>query len=139
MMKRKKGKRRYRSKTRLQVQESLSEVNVIREIDTIVESAQMGIFRIIAINPFVFFSTESGDAWMLDPADELAMQLARVGDPLPYLIHESANQAAIVWTSNYRIGRGLFEIIDRNTGGIRTIYGYPTVEIAEIIARMEIS
>src|SRR4051795_6013503 len=42
--------------------------------------------RIITL---VLFSTETGDAWLLDPADHLALRLARDGDPLPAQIEET--------------------------------------------------
>src|SRR4051812_47986520 len=45
--------------------------------------------RIITLGPLVLFSTETGDAWLLDPADHLALRLARDGDPLPAQIEGS--------------------------------------------------
>src|ERR1700746_3047085 len=35
--------------------------------------------RIVTIGQLVLFSTETGDAWLLDPADQLAARLAREG------------------------------------------------------------
>src|SRR6202049_2752073 len=35
--------------------------------------------RIVTIGQLVLFSTETGDAWLLDPADRLAARLARDG------------------------------------------------------------
>src|SRR5690242_19227483 len=34
---------------------------------------------LVTIGPLVLFSTETGDAWMLDPSDRLAARLARDG------------------------------------------------------------
>src|SRR5205809_7168218 len=47
--------------------------------------------RIVSIGPVLLFSTESGDAWMLDPVGELATAIARQGEALPVHIerHES--------------------------------------------------
>jgi hypothetical protein len=36
--------------------------------------------RIVTIGRLVLFSTETGDAWLLDPADRLAARLARDGE-----------------------------------------------------------
>src|ERR1700719_3329222 len=36
--------------------------------------------RIVTIGQLVLFSTETGDAWLLDPADRLAARLARDGE-----------------------------------------------------------
>src|SRR5215472_14650424 len=35
--------------------------------------------RIVTIGQLILFSTETGDAWLLDPADRLAARLARDG------------------------------------------------------------
>lgn len=41
--------------------------------------------RIVTLGQLRLFSTESGDAWLLDIADQLATPLAPNGDPLPLL------------------------------------------------------
>src|SRR6516164_3300273 len=40
--------------------------------------------RVVTIGPLVLFSTETGDAWLLDPSAQLAARLARDGDPEPF-------------------------------------------------------
>ena len=58
--------------------------------------------RIVSIAPLLLFSTETGDAWMLDPADHLATPIARQGTALSvhmqhayYLrLPDSSNHAA---------------------------------------------
>ena len=37
--------------------------------------------RIVTVGPLILFSTETGDAWLLDPADAFRSQLARLGYP----------------------------------------------------------
>src|SRR6201989_1871097 len=39
--------------------------------------------RIVTIGQWVLFSTQTGDAWLLDPADQLAARLARDGQSKP--------------------------------------------------------
>jgi hypothetical protein len=39
--------------------------------------------RVVTADQLVLFSTETGDAWLLDPSDCLAARLARDGDPEP--------------------------------------------------------
>jgi hypothetical protein len=39
--------------------------------------------RVVTLGQFVLFSTETGDAWLLDPSDHFAASLARDGDPEP--------------------------------------------------------
>ena len=39
--------------------------------------------RVISIGQLILFSSKSGDAWLLDPSDQLAARLARDGDAEP--------------------------------------------------------
>jgi hypothetical protein len=68
--------------------------------------------RIITLGPLVLFSTETGDAWLLDPADHLALRLARDGDPLPAQIEETEMSFAIGWETpqNKRVEYGQLRI-----------------------------
>jgi hypothetical protein len=87
--------------------------------------------RIVTIGPLVLFSTETGDAWVLDPADHLAMPVAREGEFLPVRIAETATSFEIDWTGQYRIDGDAFVYVDKNARKVRTILGYPTRLIAE--------
>jgi hypothetical protein len=53
--------------------------------------------RVVTIGQLFLFSTETGDAWLLDPTDQLAAQLARDGDPEPILIEENDTTFASGW------------------------------------------
>jgi hypothetical protein len=52
------------------------EFRLAKEIKYIQHRAAEHDGRIVTIGPLVFFSTETGDAWMLEPADQLAARLA---------------------------------------------------------------
>jgi len=82
--------------------------------------------RIVTVGQLILFSTQSGDAWLLDKEDGLAAQLAREGDPEPILIEETDANFSIEWKGRYRIEGAAFVYVDRKTGGTRTILGYPT-------------
>jgi hypothetical protein len=49
------------------------------EIDYIQDRAAERDGRLVTVGPLVLFSTETGDAWLLDPADHLAARVARDG------------------------------------------------------------
>ena len=44
--------------------------------------------RIVTIGQLILFSTDTGDAWLLDVTDRLAARLARDGDPEPIYLEE---------------------------------------------------
>ena len=58
--------------------------------------------RIVTVGQLVLFSTETGDAWLLDPADRLAARLARDGESEPIHIEETDTTFAIGWKLSHR-------------------------------------
>src|SRR6201984_1782115 len=57
--------------------------------------------RIITIGQLVLFSTETGDAWLLDPGDRLAARLARGGQSEPIPIEETDTPLRIGWEGGH--------------------------------------
>jgi hypothetical protein len=88
--------------------------------------------RIITIGLLALFSTETGDAWLLDRTDFLAARLARDGEAEPIQIVETNAAFAIEWKGSYRIDGPAFVYSDRNTGRVTTILGYPTDKLVDI-------
>ncbi len=86
--------------------------------------------RVVSIGPLVLFSTASGDAWVLDPADHFATRLARDGDPLPVHIEDTDTTFTIAWHGQYRIEGDAFVYADRASGRVFTILGYPTTQLS---------
>ena len=101
------------------------------EIRYIQKKADDHILRIVTIGQLILFSTETGDAWLLDVTDRLAARLARDGDPEPIHLEETDTSFAIGWKGNYRIDGPAFIYSDRKTGRVTTIIGYPTKKIAQ--------
>ena len=88
--------------------------------------------RLVTVGPLVLFSTETGDAWLLDPAYSLAARVARDGDPEDVHFEETDTNFAIGWKGNYQINGDAFVFIDRDTARVTTILGYPTRRLAQI-------
>ena len=88
--------------------------------------------RIITIGQLVLFSTETGDAWLLDRTDFLAARLARNGEAESIQIVETAATFAIEWKGNYRINGPAFVYSDRDTGRVISILGYPIDKLGDI-------
>lgn len=88
--------------------------------------------RFVTVGPLVLFSTDTGDAWLLDPADQLAARIAHNADPEHVHFEESDEHFAIGWKGNYRINDNVFTFIDRDTGTISTTLGYPTLRLAQL-------
>ena len=86
----------------------------------------------MTVGPLILFSTETGDAWLLDPADRLAARLARDGESEPIHIEETDTTFAIGWKGRYRIEGPAFVYADNDGGWVTTILGYPTDQLAPI-------
>ena len=87
--------------------------------------------RIVTIGQLLLFSTDTGDAWLLDRSDHLATRLARGGESEPVLIKETDTAFAIGWKGRYHLDGPAFLYSDPETGRVDTILGYPTEKIAD--------
>jgi hypothetical protein len=106
--------------------------HLAEEIDYIQGRAADHDACLVTVGPLVLFSTETGDAWLLDPADHLAARLAQDGDPEELYFKETDATFAIGWKGNYQIDGDAFLFIDRNTARVTTILGYPTRRLARL-------
>src|SRR6266446_6764468 len=86
--------------------------------------------RTVTIGQLTLFSSETGDAWIIDREDHVALRLVRQGDPEPFHIEETETSFAINWKGHYRIERAAFIYTDRDTGRTTTVIGYPTDKLA---------
>ena len=102
------------------------------EIDYIQRRAGEHDRRFVTVGQLILFSTDTGDAWLLDPADHLAARLARDGDPEPIYIEETDTSFAIGWKGNYSVDGDAFLYFDSDSGRIVTILGYPTCPLARL-------
>jgi hypothetical protein len=88
--------------------------------------------RFVSVGPLALFSTDTGDAWLLDPSERLAARLARDGDSEPVHIEETDTNFAIAWTGHYRVNGAAFIYSDRASGRVITLLGYPIDQIAQL-------
>ena len=65
--------------------------------------------RVISIGQLILFSSKSGDAWLLDPSDQLAARLARYGDAEPIHIDEKQGRALLSDHVGSDVRKGLLE------------------------------
>jgi hypothetical protein len=110
------------------------QMSVNSEAKYIVQHAQKHDARIVTLGMLILFSTESGDAWMLDPTDSLALCLALGGELQSYQIIETETNFAIDWDHHYQIDEEAFTVTNR-VGRISSIVGYPVKQIISAIER----
>ena len=92
--------------------------------------------RIVTIGQLLLFSAESGDAWLLDVSDQLAIPIARGGDALSIHIEESYSNFSVSWMGSYQINGAAFIYCEKDSGRVSTILGYPTRKILNQISNI---
>ena len=110
------------------------QLSVAGEASYIVSRAQSNDACVVTIGPLVFFSTVTGDAWVLDTEDHLALCLAQDGDARAFAIAETASSFSIEWAGHYRIEGDAFIFVGWS-GQTRSILGYPATEILRAARR----
>jgi hypothetical protein len=121
-----------RPKRGREVRRGVVEMDLAHEAAYVVGLARRGESRLVRLGPLVFFSTQGGDAWMLDPQDGLALWLARGGVPLPFRIDETEKAWAVAWDRSFRIEGDLF-VAAEQAGQATSFAGYPTGSILEAV------
>jgi hypothetical protein len=106
------------------------DLSLADELEYIRSKAAERTICIIGIGPVIAFSAESGDAWLLDPVDHLAVRVARDGEIEPVSILESDKTFGIAWKGEYQVDGDAFLYFDHESPRVVTILGYPTEEIA---------
>ena len=114
---------------------SRTKPNIARETAHIITSAQSGVARVVGLGPLILFSSDTGDAWLLDWEDKSALCLARDGVKQEFNITETEQQFAIEWTSDYEIIGDLMTFRD-TSGKVVSIQGYPTAVILQTARRL---
>jgi hypothetical protein len=99
-------------------------MNIKKEIAYIIKRAAERDGRIVRLGELLLFSTETGDAWVLDTVDHLALCLARDGLKQKFKIIDLPTQFGFDWEYTYAIDGDLFITMDQK-GSMRTIFGYP--------------
>ncbi len=115
---------------------SLDVASIRKEIDYLVSRARAGEDRLVTLGPLLFFSTSTGDAWMLDPADGYAACLARDGVQEPVEIADKGERFAIEWRHSYRVEGEAMVFVQHSTGRVSTVLGYPCPQLEAAARRM---
>lgn len=117
------------------IRTSRTRPDIGREVAHIVGSAQSCVARVVGLGPLILFSTETGDAWLLDWEDGRALCLARGGAPQLVNITDTESHFAIEWTSDYRIDGDLMTF-EHDSGKLVSVQGYPTSLIMQTARRL---
>lgn len=102
------------------------------ECEAIVAAELRGDVKVVvtkpgpACPPFVVFSTGIGDAWLLEPDEQLAMCLLWHGEREVIEVSEDPSRIEVAWDGGYELLGDFFHVdTDNPKIGERAIAGYP--------------
>lgn len=103
-------------------------MNIKKEIKYIIKRGLINDARKVQLGELVLFSTQTGDAWLLDTKDNLAICLLKNKIKQKYKIIDTPTQFGFDWDFKYFIENEHFVTIDKN-GNERKILGYPIEQL----------
>ena len=87
-----------------------------------------------ACPPFVLFSTGIGDAWLLEPDEQLAMCLVWRGEAQPLGLHDNPADIAVDWDCKYELLGDFFRVESQHPIiGNQLIGGYPLAGVRKLL------
>jgi hypothetical protein len=105
------------------------QVFVSREIARLQEQASLRRPGFRLVGALVFFSTEQGDAWILELTEQDAVPVARTGQPLAVTVNETEETFEIGWTYSFAIKGQMMVTTSYLDGAISSHVGCPVREI----------
>ncbi len=109
---------------------------VTDEIKKIQESAAKKEATIKVIGVFIFFSTDKGDAWLLEMTEMDAVIAAKSGKVIDVDISESDETIEVNWTHRFTVKNKEFKTTAYSDNAIETYTDYPTSTISASLKKI---
>ncbi len=135
MNKRKLSRKNTLKKKKAQQSATADKMTISKKARETAKCAVKGKETVDCIGNFIFFSTTSGEAWMLDHRENFALRLANKSKVLPYKIIETQERFAVEWKERFKIENNQF-IASRNEN--QSVFkDYPTKVIEGLITILQ--
>lgn len=94
----------------------------------------------VACPPFVLFASGLGDAWLLEPDENLAMCLVWQGKRQTIGLHDDPDRIAVEWDGAYELLGDFFNFESEHPDiGTRAMGGYPLADVRKLLDRAQSS
>ena len=113
------------------------QISLQNEINAIQKLASKSKFKVRELGVFVLFSTDKGDAWLLEVTESDALQLAAEREIMTVDLEENPETIEIHWTHTFEIKNKQFIITDYKDKKVEAINNYPTHPISAAIKRIK--
>lgn len=112
-------------------------MNVKQKVAEYVAYAKNGHENFEIFGKFVLFSSSSGEAWLLDPNEKLALRLVDNFEQLQFTIEETTTKFYVEWPERYQIQDGTFIAL---RGEKQTKFSnYPAAELNTLFAQIQMT
>ena len=116
--------------------EAQLKISLMSEIESIQKTASEKKQKIRELGVFIFLSTETGDAWLLEITESDAVQLARAGGPLDTPVDENPETIEVNWSHTYDFSNKEFELTAYSDKSKMVMEKYPVKEVSASIKRI---
>jgi hypothetical protein len=110
---------------------TVEQMNITGEADHIAKCAGNGDARMVLLGHFIFFSTETRDAWILESRDRFAVCLMQDGERQSFRIVETTSNFTVEWDGRYQIHGSAF-VVTKESGEVVIRFDYPTEQIVQM-------
>ena len=112
-----------------------SSMSLTAEVEKIRKSASEKKEKVFSLGVFIFFSSESGDAWLLEISDMDALKVSENGENLELNIKENPETLEINWSHKFAIKKKKFIVTSYTDKSEETYSNYPTHRIISLLKR----
>jgi len=82
---------------------------------------------------FIFFTTETGDGWVLEISEMDALQIAKGGQKIEVEIEESEETIEVNWSHKFSVKNNVFQVTDYKTKETTVFDAYPGNRLAKAV------
>ena len=123
------------NKKKSQVKQNTQDNIITIAAESTAQAALKGEATLNCLGNFIFFSTESGEGWMLDHRKDCALRLAEKGNTAKYNIIETKERFQVEWKERFRIEGDAF--ITSLQGKETVFHDYPIDALNRLIALLK--
>lgn len=106
------------------------------EVEKIQKAAVERKNSLYTLGVFVFFSTDSGDGWLLEVSEMDALQVAKDGEAINVEIEEKEETIEVNWSHKFSVKNKLFQVKDYKSKKSTSYPNYPGNRIAKAVSKV---
>lgn len=116
---------------------SNQQVSLLAEVEKVQQTAMLRQESCRELGVFVLFSTQDGDAWVLETTERDAFQAGAAGLPLPLPVHENREVIEVDWSHSFALCGRRLRLTEHESGAETELRRAPTMQISAALRRIK--